>query len=97
VILVRIAHVPVGGDQTGSKTSGALLELGIGSYVKSRTLIYAAQRVSVRSSGNYSAWLVSYGIPVDVGEAGWGKWEGGSGIFVESIVKIELGHFGAEV
>jgi hypothetical protein len=62
VILVRIVGEFRQG--TGSKTSGALLELDIGSYV----------------------------------ETGWGKWEeGGSGILVKSIVKVELGHFGAEV
>jgi hypothetical protein len=81
----------------GSKTSGALLELGIDSYVKLRILIPAAR--SLRAfSGNRSAWLVSYGIHVAVGEAGWGKWEeGGSGILVNSIVNIELRHLCAEV
>jgi len=60
-----------------------------------------ARRLSVYSSGNCSAWLASYGIPVAAGEAGWGKWEeGGSGnghIIIGSMFKIKLGHFGAEV
>jgi len=76
VILVRIAHVPVGGDQTGHgvEASGALLELSIGSYAKSRTLI-PARRISMHSSGNCSVWPMSrsYAISVAAEEASLGQ------------------------
>ena len=58
---------------TGSKISGALLELGIGSYAKSRTLIPAARRVSKCSSGDCPTRPMSHAISVAAGEAGSGK------------------------
>ena len=72
---MQITHVPVGGDQTGtgSTTSRDLLELGIGSSTKSHTLIPITRRVSVRSSRDCSAWLVSYEISVTVGEVDRGN------------------------
>ena len=53
---------------TGLKSSVALLELGGGSCVKSCTLMSAARRVSRRSSGGCSMWLMSHAISVGGGE-----------------------------
>ena len=77
MVLVRVAHVPIGGDQarhgpTGSKSSVALLKLGVGSCVKSCTLMPAARRVSRRSSGGCSMWLMSHAISVGAGGQGLG-------------------------
>ena len=52
-----------------------IIELGIGSYSKSRTLMPAAQRLSIRSSGNCSMWLMSYAMFIAAGEAGLKRWE----------------------
>ena len=57
-------------QHTASKTSGALLELGVVSNAKSRTLMPAAWRLLMRSSGvcsSCSMWM-SYAISVAAGE-----------------------------
>ena len=81
MILVRVAHVPVRGDQTGNGVENFWGFAGIGHrLVRSPAfLIPTARTVSVRSSGgNCSAWLVSYGISVAVEEMDWGKWGSGN-------------------
>ena len=79
VVLVRVAHVPVRtamSDGTGSNTSGALHALGTAdSCAKSRTLIPATRRLSLRSSGVSSTTGRSVVISVGTGETGSGGWE----------------------
>ena len=59
---------------TGSKSPGALMELGVGSCAK-HTLMPAARRVSMRSSGGCSMWLMLQAIPIGAGEAGSEQWK----------------------
>ena len=94
-------------DGSGSKTSGALLEDGCGSYAKSRTLMPAAFSASTRSSGVGSILKsgTSRAISVGAGESSSEDVDGvGSGVVsIGSRVKmcrflagVTVGSAGAE-
>ena len=76
MILVRVAHVPVGGgDQARHGLEGLRGFVGIGHWLVRKVTHFdpCGSRVSMRFSGGGSIWLMSHAISVGTGEVGWGQ------------------------